>query len=588
MSDTYRNRQGFGIPGKFMKPWGLALVTVLCAPAYAGVDIDVSAKEAALQANLRTRLSLANEPCDAPEWRVKRLYARVEKELGSTLRAFGYYRPTFDNKLRFDDDCWQADIRIQAGPRVNIRQRDVTIDGAANDDPALQPILAALPLSPGSPLHHNDYETIKAQLWNFAAERGYFDFQLTRQELRVYPEKDVADIIIHADSGERYRFGELNFSEHPLDDRLVRRLADIQPGTPFDARTLIALDRRLSDSGYFRRIDVQPRHEDARDHSIPVTIDLEPIPRHKWRAGIGYATDIGPRITLGYANRYLDGAGHQLDTEMRFSPVESGLTAEYVIPGDTPDRDRTIFGARLTHEDNDSAEFDNFTLSARRVHNTDDWTRTLFLELLHERSNLNGDIDQSTLLMPGITLTHTEVDNALRVEKGHRMHLEARAAHDSLLSTSSLVQVRANAKFIRRIGDAGRITGRVDAGLTLTDDISQLPTSLRFFAGGDNSVRGYAYKSLGPEDSNGDTIGGKHLLTLSAEYEHPVVNDDWWLAAFIDAGNAFDENDFDLKVGYGTGIRWYSPIGRVRLDFAVPEDNERDDWRLHFSLGVDL
>ena len=117
---------------------------------------------------------------------------------------------------------------------------------------------------------------------------------------------------------------------------------------------------------------------------------------------------------------------------------------------------------------------------------------------------------------------------------------------------------------------------------------TELPASLRFFAGGDNSVRGYKYKSLGPTDSDGEPKGGHNLLTGSLEYEHPIRGEDWWAAAFVDAGNAYDTDDFTVKFGYGLGVRWYSPVGRLRLDVAVPDDTSDDEWRIHFGLGADL
>jgi translocation and assembly module TamA len=150
-----------------------------------------------------------------------------------------------------------------------------------------------------------------------------------------------------------------------------------------------------------------------------------------------------------------------------------------------------------------------------------------------------------------------------------------------------MLQLSAGARIVYRIGAGGRVNARVGLGATLVDETESLPVSLRFFAGGDNSVRGYGYKALGPLDDDGNVRGGRYLLTGSVEYEHPIFGDDWWGAAFVDAGNAFDEEP-DLEVGYGVGVRWFSPIGRVRLDLAFPVDTSDDDWRIHFGLGAAL
>src|SRR5699024_5397938 len=114
----------------------------------------------------------------------------------------------------------------------------------------------------------------------------------------------------------------------------------------------------------------------------------------------------------------------------------------------------------------------------------------------------------------------------------------------------------------------GRIMARIDIGTTLTDKVTVLPSSVRFFAGGDHSVRGYGYQRLGPKNDEGDVIGGRHKLTGGIEYDY-LFAPSWAWAVFVDAGNAYDTahaqlDDFETLYGYGAGIRWRSPIGPIR------------------------
>jgi translocation and assembly module TamA len=565
------------------------LLPVLALPVRGEVSIGLPEEDAALEANLRARLALERESCEAPDWRVRRLFKRAEKDFQPAFRALGYYRPKVQKDLEMAGDCWHANFDIDPGERVKVRKRSVIVRGEALQDDRLQPLLDALPLGEGAPLNHAEYEDIKTRLRDFSAERGYLDFVLTKQELRVYPDQAAAEIEVEADSGARYRFGELRLSTHRLDDRLLRRLAKIREGELYDARALTALDRDLSDSGYFRDVEVRPRRSEAKDGKVPIDVRLEQAKRHSWRTGIGFATDTGPRLSLGYENRFINARGHQLDAELRLSPVESGIGADYMIPGRDPHRETFNFGATLLHEDTDSAVSDRVTLIASQTLKDELWTQTRFVELLHEQSTVGDDDTTATFLMPGIRFDAVKADDPLKTRRGYRVSVELRGAHEGLFSTASMLQLRAYAKGIHRLGEGGRITVRADAGTTLVDSKFDLPASLRFFAGGDNSVRGYKYKSLGPVDDEGEPVGGSHVLTGSVEYEHPVVGDEWWAAAFVDAGNAFGGGgDADLEVGYGVGVRWYSPVGRLRLDLAVPEDNSRDDWRIHFGLGADL
>jgi translocation and assembly module TamA len=567
----------------------LAGLCALAASAVGEVEIALENGDRLLETNLRARLALAAEDCDAPAWRVRRLFARAEQDFDPALRALGYYRASIEKDLETDDDCWRATFTVDPGERTRVRSRSVKVDGDASDDPAMQALLAELPLAEGEPLNHADYEAIKNRLRTYALEYGYFDFVIQRQELRVFPAQSAAEIVIEASSGPRYRFGELQFNEQPIDETLLRRLGRLQPGADYESAKLIALDRQLSDTGYFQSVEVRARRQEAVDLQIPVDVRVEPAKRHAWRAGVGYSTDTGPRLSLQYSNRYLNARGHHFNSELRLSPGDSGLKADYLIPGRDPRRETFSFGAGLTHEETDSATSDSATAIARQILKSKHWTQTRFLELLYERSEVAGIDDTYTLLMPGIAFNRIDADDPLRTRRGYRVLLEARGAYEGVLSTTTMLQFRASGKWIHRLGDSGRISVRGDAGSTLVDSVLDLPATLRFFAGGDNSVRGYDYESLGPVDAQGAVQGGRHLLTSSLEYEHPVFRDEWWVAAFVDAGNAFDDaDDIDVKVGYGVGVRWYSPVGRLRLDLAFPDDTSNDDWRLHFGLGADL
>jgi translocation and assembly module TamA len=118
--------------------------------------------------------------------------------------------------------------------------------------------------------------------------------------------------------------------------------------------------------------------------------------------------------------------------------------------------------------------------------------------------------------------------------------------------------------------------------------VRDLPASLRFFAGGDRSVRGYSYQSLGPKDSTGKVIGGKNLFVGSLEIERPVLKD-WGVALFYDAGNAFNSlSEVNLFQGAGIGLRYYSPVGTLRLDLARQIGVDNPKFRIHFTVGFQL
>jgi translocation and assembly module TamA len=176
-----------------------------------------------------------------------------------------------------------------------------------------------------------------------------------------------------------------------------------------------------------------------------------------------------------------------------------------------------------------------------------------------------------------------------RPERGHRTYGSIKGSAEGVVSDTSFVQLYGQTKRITRLWPSARLLTRLEYATTLIDELETLPPTVRFFAGGDLSVRGYAYKSLGPKDEFGEVVGGKHLLTGSVELDQRVA-EQWSVAAFVDAGNAFDDyGNLDIVTGVGAGVRWYSLLGPIRIDIAVPLENDApDNYRIHITVGPDL
>lgn len=573
------------LPGNTCFALALMLLSPTCT---ADVVLDMPEASLELRQNVEAHLSLMSEHCDAPAWRVKRRFRYVDKEAQPALRALGYYGAKVDKTLSETDTCWLATITIDAGTPVRVETMTLTLEGDAASDPAFAALQDNLPLKTGDILHHGHYEAIQTELRNLALERGYFEAELTQHELIVNPDTYSAQILLTFNSGPRYRFGDLHFSPQPLDEQFVRKLAGLPSATVYEARQLTRMDRNLSDAGYYQSVEINAPRETRSDQTVPISVTLTPKPRHAWRSGIGFATDTGPRLSTAYEDRYINPRGHSFNSELRLAPVESGLTGSYRIPGADPHKSAYLLSAGILREDTDTSLSDSLQLSVRHTETLHYWQQVRSLQFLDERSEIGGVVTEASLLMPGMSWSHSEADNLLRTNRGYRLSLDLKAAHESLLSTASFAQLRAYAKGIKRVSDQIRLSARAELGTTLGGHFIDLPASLRFFAGGDNSVRGYSYKSLGPTDSSGHVVGGRHLLTTSIEYEQRLFHENWWGALFTDAGNAFDSSHFNAKRSYGAGLRWYSPVGRVRLDIAFPEDTTEDSWRLHLGFGADL
>ncbi|HUL82559.1 MAG TPA: autotransporter assembly complex family protein [Gammaproteobacteria bacterium] len=567
----------------------LALAFALCVgvgPARA--DVELTGLDPAQNANVRAYLDLVNEPCDAPAWRVEQQYDAAPAKIRSALEALGYYEPRIASTLEHPAQCWHAKFAITVGPPTLVRNLDVQLTGEASGDATFVIARDQSSLKTGAVLHHGDYETLKRRWLDLAAERGYADAKFTANRIDVYPSERVADIVLHFDSGKRYRFGDISFDQDVLSDELIHSYVKIKKGDPYDGQQLNALYTSLANAGYFRNIEVRPRPADRETGEISVDIALAGAKRRFISYGVGYSTDTGPRFRFSRTNRRVNDEGHQFGITAQVSPLVSEVTANYRMPINDPRTDWLAFDAGVKRETTDTADSDSLQIGMRRATRRENgWIRITMLNFLVEDFTVGDQTGRAQLLMPGVDWARVHSDNTIRPTHGGKLELEARGAADALLSDSSFVQVVLHGKWIWSPTAHSRLLLRSELGAMQQSDFAALPPSVRFFAGGDNSVRGYDYKSLGPTDSTGQVIGGSELAVESLEYEHNV-RPHWSVAMFVDSGNAFDRGAFDTKTGAGIGARWQSPLGPIRVDVAHPFDDPTTNWRLHITLGPDL
>ena len=389
-------------------------------------------------------------------------------------------------------------------------------------------------------------------------------------------------------SGARYTFGRTELQQSALTERLVVVVHYFREGEPYDARRLTDVYAALANSGYFRTIDVRPLAADRATRTIPVAVTLTSAARMQTSYGVGFSTDTGPRFRFGRNNQRFNERGHQFGINSQLSPVVSEVTANYRMPINDSRAEWLNFDVGVEREDTDTAESKRFELGARRVHERrGDWMRTELLSLRVEDFAVAEQESRARLLMPGVDWTRIRADNEIRPTSGSKLSLEVRAAHDALVSDTTFVQAIAQGKWIWSLPRGQRFLVRGHVGATEEREFEELPASVRFFAGGDNSVRGYDFDTLGPVDADGNVIGGSSLATGSFEFEQPL-RARWSLAFFVDAGNAFAGSRIDAKTGAGIGGRWQSPLGPIRIDLARPVRDDIDDWRFHVSLGPDL
>ncbi|RZV35941.1 MAG: outer membrane protein assembly factor [Chromatiales bacterium] len=564
------------------------LLVALLLPPLVSAELAVTGVDGELERNVRAFAAIASEPCDADDRLIRRRYRTLEKEARTALEPFGYYRPAVETSLSRDDDCWRATVTVDPGEPVRLRNVDIRIDGPASTDPVFQELLSATALTPGAVLLHADYDRLKRALQVRAADRGYFKAAYSEHRLDIWPDQGMADVTLHFASGPRYRIGEIQQDQHFIDPAIVLGYLDLEVGAAYDASDIARAYRDLSDSAYFGQIEILPDVENAVGEQVPLRIVLQPANRIEYTVGVGASTDTGPRFRAGFRNNRINTRGHRFFTDLGASEVIQGLTTEYRIPLHDPRREWFSTTAAYSNEETDTFDNEAQRIGVRWTKAMGEkWLRTLSLDASRESFTVGDDRDTTLSIVPAINFDQKRSDRDIFPSHGRRLGIELRGTDESIGSSMSFVQAKVWVRFIRSFGQGNRLLARLNAGVTRSSDFAELPPSIRFFAGGDESIRGFDYDSLGPTDANGDVVGGDNLLVASLEYERHLKGN-FYGAVFVDAGNAFNNTDLDAEVGAGIGIKWRSPLGPIRLYLGYPVSDSDKNPRVHLRLGADL
>ncbi|MDX1587471.1 MAG: autotransporter assembly complex family protein [Oleiphilaceae bacterium] len=563
----------------------VSLLLLAAGPSQAArLEIRTEPENEAVAENIRAYIGPPGERDAAG---LRRFSRHARSQADKAMRALGYYQ----GQVRFrviEEDPPVLRLNVTLGEPVRLREVTLRVEGEAADMPAFN-LPQSLQLKPGDVLKHNRYEAVKRYYNNQALRFGFFDGRFATQRLRVFPEEGVADVALVYTSGPRYTLGQALFPEDSeFSHRLLQRFVQFEPGDPYDSDEVVQLSRDLRGSNYFQTVLVDADPDQAEERQIPVDVDLTPRKPHSLNAGLGYSTDVGPRLRAGWTQHYLNDMGHRRGAEMEVSEPRQNIGAFYEIPLDPPMTDSLRFTGGYQTETIQDTESERFTLGVQWSKRLDSgWQRVVSLRREQDNFRAGDEPRRSTgLLLPGLGFTRLVRDSPTDPSRGYRLQLQATGAQRSLFSDVDILNLTADARGLVTLFGGHRFLARASLGAVATNEFDRVPPSLRFFAGGDQSVRGYGYQSLTPRDEDNNRIGGRFKMVGSVEYQYPLSKS-WRLATFADHGAAVDSLDDPLKTGVGFGIRWISPVGPLRLDLARSLDAP-ERFRLHFSMGPEL
>ncbi|EJG1618567.1 autotransporter assembly complex family protein [Vibrio parahaemolyticus] len=557
---------------------------VVSQSAYADVSLKLKGIDGALEDNVKAYLSSIPEKDYSTSLRFQ---ARLDQSITEALNALGYYHAKISYSISEGND--ELIVNIHKGLPVKIKVMDVVISGEAKEDEEFANLIAKSPLKVGRILNQGEYDNLKSGIRNLALQRGYFNGDFKLNKLEVIPELNEANVRLHYDSGIRYHFGPVEITGSQIWENRVESMRPFEIGEPYLVSDVGEYNQNLSNTDWFSSVFVEPdlsKLEDGRE--LPIKVSLAPAAKNQIETGIGYSTDTGVRGTLKWKKPWVSARGHSFNTALSLSKPEQTITAGYKIPLDDVLREYYQLQFGLKHLDNRDTESLESNLAVERHWLTDGgWHKTVYVRHLYENFSQGLQDDGVQFVLPGATFSRTRVRGGSMPMWGDKQSVTVEYGDPALLSETRVLRLLGRSSWIRGIGENHRGLFRLEGGANITEEFEKLSPSLRFFAGGDNNIRGYGYESISPVDESGALTGAKYILSSTLEYQYRVYGN-WWAATFYDIGDAFNDTP-EWKSGAGVGIRWASPVGPVSFDFAWGLDEKpNNEFRIHFSLGPEL
>jgi translocation and assembly module TamA len=571
----------------------LALAAALFATtATAEIRIAISGVDGDLRRNVDAYLSVerykTRDDIDADT--MQRLHNRIDGEVRSALRPFGHYEPVIKSSFVADGRDWRVEIRIESGPTVIISRVTIGVEGAGADDPVFKPLREQTVLRQGMQLNHGVYEQVKGELTRTAASNGYLDAQLIVNEMLVDATARTSRIELLLNTGPRYRFGEVTIDQAVIRPELMRRFLRFKQGDGYSVTELLRTQFALDDSLYFASVDITPGERDAKTLTVPIGIAATKSKRQLSLGG-GYGTDTDIRGTLGWQDNRLNNRGHRLRVEIKASGITRRIDARYDIPIGDPALEK--FSVDLINRSETISDLDTteFTLKPSITQVRGKWQRVLSLAATNTQTDEGLTHLSSNLLVPGIVIASVPEGFLGESLFSRGFYGELIGSHSVLGSDANFLRLLMQTERVFDFKSSWHLLVRGEFGTSIVQNFDDLPGIYRFFAGGDRSVRGFAFNSLSPEQilpgsPDPKKTGGRHLLVGSVEVARDLPRN-FAVATFFDIGNAFNKFGDPLQYAAGIGLRFRLPVVSLGLDIAQPLSRSGSP-RLHLNISPKL
>lgn len=564
------------------------------------VGIDVRGLEEAESRNAMAAITLARlsdrQRRGLSEPRLQFLLRRIPEEVAASLEPFGWYSPAVEVRREPGPEGLRIVVDVRPGEPVTVRRFEAGIDGAAKDDRFIRREIERIGPDEGERFVHGEYEAGKQRAERKLAERGYFKARRAEASVEVRRAQKTADVRLRWDSGPRHKLGAARFGDNQFRPGLLAPLVNWQPGDAYHRNRLLRLQDRLTQLDYFALVEVVPDEDGIGDDlQVPIDIRTTPAKRTSYTGALSVGSDTGLGLRGAMNRRWVNERGHKWLADAGWSQRRIEADTQYRVPslGRLPG----WWSGELGYLEEDPRKATGFERTDLRL----GWQGqrlpwTLGAGVVFARETKVAAAQRSigepilTLLYPEVTAAWREVDDPLWPGQARQLTATLRGGLvEAAGRREHFLQFELGANWLQTLGEAQRLVLRAAIGTTALGgdlDPQSFPTSLRYFAGGDRSIRGYGYRAVGPR-IEGEVVGALHRVVASAEYQYDLTPQ-WGAAVFVDGGDAFDSrHGFEARLGAGIGARWRSPVGLVAIDLARGLDEAAGGGiRLHIGFGV--
>jgi translocation and assembly module TamA len=575
--------------GRWIAALGLCALGALPLTADARYSVDIDASGYSLRKLLKEHLDLSRfaRRDDISDEQFEFLLTATPQQVRDLLATRGYFSPVVRTDVAQHDKEKVATVHVDPGPRTLVSSIHLTFTGPVlTEDPEREAeTRRAFELRTGEPFTQDDWNASKNASLKALQAKRYLGAKISRSQARIDPRTRTADLSVTYDSGPTFTLGRLDVSgTRRYPERIVYNVNPLQPGEIYSADRIAELQRQVQNTPYFASVAIDVGNDVKQPDAVPVHLKVSEYQYNLVRSGIGYSSDTGAHIQGAYS--YLDVFGKawvfsvsgRLEQQQQYGQLQLSMPPE-------PRGWTNTFLASYTRTNLSGTNIYSARIGAQRTRSAQNIDYTYQLLYYDDRLEQNvGGPNVSRALVPAWQWTRRNVDDPVFPRSGNLLHAEAGFAVKGVMADQTFARAYAHGRQYFPIGRRDIVVVRAELGSVFTSGSSLgVPASLLFRAGGADSVRGYAFDSIG-NNVAGSVLPTKYLMTGGGEYQHWFTRD-WGAAVFYDVGTATDNwTEKTFFQGIGVGVRWRSPVGPINVDLAYGLRNK--SIRPDLTLGI--